>query len=72
MGDPLRVGAAFPDPPFNGTEAGGGLDVSLMSAVAELLGRAVEFIPYTGKLAEIRSAWLGDGRLDQATEHASR
>jgi polar amino acid transport system substrate-binding protein len=44
----LRVGAAYPDPPFNGTPDGGGLDVDLMTAVADKLGMSVEFIPYEG------------------------
>jgi len=48
MGQTLRVGAAFPDPPFNGAKDDGGLDISLMHAVAELLGVSVEFVPYTG------------------------
>jgi polar amino acid transport system substrate-binding protein len=48
MGQILRVGAAFPDPPFNGMENGTGLDISLMDAVAEALGMSVEFVPYTG------------------------
>src|ERR1700676_5149752 len=48
MGQTLRVGAAFPDPPFNGMENGTGLDISLMDAVAEALGMSVEFVPYTG------------------------
>ena len=44
----LRVGAAFPDPPFNGMPDNGGLDIDLMTAIAEALGAAVEFIPYEG------------------------
>ncbi|MFI5508695.1 ABC transporter substrate-binding protein [Mycobacterium sp. NPDC051804] len=44
----LRVGAAFPDPPFNGMPDGGGLDIDLMEAIAEKLGATVEFIPYEG------------------------
>ena len=43
----LRVGAAFPDPPFNGMP-GGGLDIDLMTALAEALGATVEFVPYDG------------------------
>jgi polar amino acid transport system substrate-binding protein len=41
----LRVGAAYPDPPFNGMEDGG-LDIDLMTAIAKALGARVEFIPY--------------------------
>ena len=44
----LRVGAAFPDPPFNGMPDGGGLDIDLMTAIAKSLGMAVEFIRYEG------------------------
>jgi ABC-type amino acid transport substrate-binding protein len=44
----LRVGAAFPDPPFNGMQGNGGLDIDLMTAVAGALGATVEFIPYDG------------------------
>jgi ABC-type amino acid transport substrate-binding protein len=44
----LRVGAAFPDPPFNGMPDDIGLDIDLMTAIAEALGAAVEFIPYDG------------------------
>jgi len=44
----LRVGAAFPDPPFNGMPDDSGLDIDLMKAIAEKLGATVEFIPYDG------------------------
>lgn len=44
----LRVGAAFPDPPFNGMPGDTGLDIDLMTAIAESLGARVEFIPYQG------------------------
>jgi polar amino acid transport system substrate-binding protein len=44
----LRVVAAFPDPPFNGMPGDGGLDIDLMTAIAEALGAAVEFITYEG------------------------
>ena len=50
-GDPmetLRVGAAFPDPPFNGMPGNAGIDIDLMTAIAEALGAAVEFVPYEG------------------------
>jgi polar amino acid transport system substrate-binding protein len=45
----LRVGAAFPDPPFNGMPDNSGLDIDLMTAIAEALGATVEFIPYKGR-----------------------
>jgi ABC-type amino acid transport substrate-binding protein len=44
----LRVGAAFPDPPFNGMPGDTGLDIDLMTAIAESLGATAEFIPYQG------------------------
>jgi ABC-type amino acid transport substrate-binding protein len=44
----LRVGAAFPDPPFNGMPDNTGLDIDLMTAIAESLGATVEFIPCEG------------------------
>lgn len=49
--DVLRVGAAFPDPPFNsaGADGHGGLDLDLMSAIGRALGRTVEFVRYAGR-----------------------
>lgn len=44
----LRVGAAFPDPPFNGMPDDAGLDIDLMAAIAEKTGTTVEFVPYEG------------------------
>ena len=44
----LRVGAAFPDPPFNGMPVNNGLDIDLMTAIAEALAATVEFVPYDG------------------------
>ncbi|MCZ8379586.1 ABC transporter substrate-binding protein [Mycobacterium sp. CPCC 205372] len=48
----LRVGVAFPDPPFNGMAGDdgrpAGLDIDLMTAVAEHLGDTVEFVGYEG------------------------
>jgi polar amino acid transport system substrate-binding protein len=44
----LRVGAAYPDPPFNGMPDDGGLDIDLMTAVAGKLDAQVEFVPYEG------------------------
>ena len=44
----LRVGAAFPDPPFNGMPDDGGLDIDLMTADRRKLGASVEFVPYDG------------------------
>ena len=44
----LRVGAAFPDPPFNGMPDNAGLDIDLMTEIAKALGATVEFMPYEG------------------------
>jgi polar amino acid transport system substrate-binding protein len=44
----LRVGAAYPDPPFNGMPDDGGLDIDLMTAVADKLNMRVEVVPYVG------------------------
>ncbi|MEO3760463.1 ABC transporter substrate-binding protein [Mycobacterium sp. B14F4] len=44
----LRVGAAFPDPPFNGMPDDAGLDIDLMTALAEQLSATVQFVAYDG------------------------
>jgi polar amino acid transport system substrate-binding protein len=44
----LRVGAAYPDPPFNGMPDDGGLDIDLMIAIADKLNMGVEFVAYEG------------------------
>jgi polar amino acid transport system substrate-binding protein len=44
----LRVGAAIPDPPFNAMAGNTGLDVELMTAIAEAHGATVEFVSYDG------------------------
>jgi ABC-type amino acid transport substrate-binding protein len=44
----LKVGTAFPDPPFNGMPNDGGLDIELMTEIAKTLGMDVEFILYDG------------------------
>ncbi|MFG1933630.1 ABC transporter substrate-binding protein [Mycobacterium sp. NPDC048908] len=55
----LRVGAAFPDPPFNGMPGNGGLDIDLMTAIAEALGATVEFVSYEG--ADFNGIFAGIG-----------
>ncbi len=45
----LRVGTAFPDPPFNGMPDNTGLDIDLMTAIAGSLVATVEFIAYEGR-----------------------
>jgi ABC-type amino acid transport substrate-binding protein len=44
----LRVGAALPDPPFNGMPGGGGLDIDLIDAIGSAVGMAVELVAYDG------------------------
>ena len=55
----LRVGAALPDPPFNGMPGNGGLDIDLMTAIAEALGATVEFVSYEG--ADFNGIFAGIG-----------
>lgn len=43
----LRVGAAFPDPPFNGV-ADGGLDIDLITEVGAAMGMSVQLVAYDG------------------------
>ena len=44
----LKVGAAFPDPPFNGMPDDTGLDIDLMTEIAKALGATAEFVAYEG------------------------
>jgi len=62
--DTLNVGTAFPDPPFNGMPDGGGLDIDLMTEIAETLGATVEFVAYDG--ADFNGIFdaLNDGAYD--------
>jgi polar amino acid transport system substrate-binding protein len=63
----LKVGTAFPDPPFNGMPGNTGLDIDLMSELAERLGATVEFIAYDG--ADFNGIFdaLNDGAYDCVT-----
>jgi polar amino acid transport system substrate-binding protein len=47
---PLKVGAAFPDPPFELKTKDGpaGFDITLMQRIAEKLGRVWQLVPYQG------------------------
>jgi polar amino acid transport system substrate-binding protein len=67
MRQTLRVGAAVPDPPFNSTKDEGGLDISMMRAIAEYLGMAVEFVPFTGADFNEIFAVLNTGGYDCVT-----
>ncbi len=45
----LRVGVAYPDPPFNGMgEDRGGLDIDLITAIAEALDASARLVAYEG------------------------
>jgi polar amino acid transport system substrate-binding protein len=59
----LRVGVAYPDPPFNGV-ADGGLDIDLIQAVAAAMGMTVELVAYEG--ADFNGVFdeLAAGRYD--------
>jgi polar amino acid transport system substrate-binding protein len=59
----LRVGAAFPDPPFNGVD-GGGLDIDVINAVGAAAGMSVQLIAYDG--ADFNGIFdaLGSGHYD--------
>jgi polar amino acid transport system substrate-binding protein len=60
----LRVGAAYPDPPFNGVGSGGGFDIDLMSEIAKLLGSTVSFVPFHGADFNDIFAGLDSGQYD--------
>jgi polar amino acid transport system substrate-binding protein len=59
----LRVGAAFPDPPFNGV-GDGGLDVDLINAIAGVLGVSVQLVAYAGPDFDGIFGGLGSGGYD--------
>ncbi|MGE0219467.1 ABC transporter substrate-binding protein [Mycolicibacterium sp.] len=44
----LRVGVAYPDPPFNAMPGDTGLDIELMTALGAALGEPVEWVAYRG------------------------
>ncbi|CAN3128807.1 Solute-binding protein family 3/N-terminal domain-containing protein [Mycobacterium sp. smrl_JER01] len=44
----LRVGVAYPDPPFTAMPGQTGLDIDVMTALADALSEDVEFVPYDG------------------------
>jgi ABC-type amino acid transport substrate-binding protein len=67
MSEKLRVGAAFPDPPFNGMPDNTGLDIDLMTELAERLGATVEFIPYEGADFNGIFGGLASGEYDCVT-----
>jgi polar amino acid transport system substrate-binding protein len=44
----LRVGIVYPDPPFNAMRGDTGLDIELMTELADALGEPVDFVAYDG------------------------
>ena len=44
----LRVGAAYPNPPFNAMPGRSGLDIDVMTALADAVGEQAEFLAYDG------------------------
>ena len=44
----LRVGVAYPAPPFNAMPGDTGLDIDLMTELARAIGEAVDFVAYDG------------------------
>lgn len=64
MGAGLRVGTAYPDPPFNGMPGDTGLDIDLMTELAGALGESVEFVAYDGTDFDGIFDQLGSGHYD--------
>jgi polar amino acid transport system substrate-binding protein len=60
----LRVGAALPDPPFNGMPGGGGLDIDLINAIGSAMEMTVELVGYGG--ADFNGIF---GGLDSGSYH---
>jgi ABC-type amino acid transport substrate-binding protein len=44
----LRIGVAYPDPPFNAMPGQTGLDIEVMTALADAVGEQAEFVAYDG------------------------
>jgi polar amino acid transport system substrate-binding protein len=59
----LRVGVAYPDPPFNGI-VDGGLDIDLIDAVAAAMGMTVALVAYDGSDFNGIFDELGSGQYD--------
>ncbi len=60
----MKVGVVRPDPPFNSMPGGTGLDIELMTALAQALGEGVEFIDHEGADFEGVFDRLGAGGYD--------
>ena len=63
---PLKVGAALPDPPFEflGKQGPEGFDIALMQRIARMIGRDWQLVPYKGADFNGIFAGLDDGRYD--------
>ncbi|MGP4053307.1 ABC transporter substrate-binding protein [Mycobacterium sp. 4D054] len=48
MGAAVRVGVAYPEPPFNSMPGRSGLDIEMMTALAAAIAEDVEFVVYDG------------------------
>ncbi|ANI39776.1 ABC transporter substrate-binding protein [Mycolicibacterium vaccae] len=48
MGAALRVGVAYPEPPFNAMPGQSGLDIDVMTALAAAIAEEIEFVAYDG------------------------
>ncbi|OAN28628.1 ABC transporter substrate-binding protein [Mycolicibacterium iranicum] len=60
----LRVGVAYPDPPFNAMPDHSGLDIDVMTALARAIGVEVEFVAYDGADFDGIFVRLGAGDYD--------
>ncbi|MCV7060522.1 amino acid ABC transporter substrate-binding protein [Mycolicibacterium vaccae] len=47
-GRALRVGVAYPEPPFNAMPGQSGLDIDVMTALAAAIAEEIEFVAYDG------------------------
>lgn len=63
---PLKVGAALPDPPFEFTDknAPAGFDIELMKRIARKIGREWQLVPFKGSDFNGIFAGLNDGSYD--------
>jgi polar amino acid transport system substrate-binding protein len=63
---PLKVGAALPDPPFEFMTNGGlaGFDITIMQRIAKMLGREWQLVPYHGADFNGIFAGLDSGAFD--------
>lgn len=60
----LRVGVAYPDPPFNAMPGHGGLDIDVMTALADAVDERAEFVAFDGTDFDGIFDRLADGEYD--------